>query len=175
MYLFFSKSKLIMEMTMTTKTKSEILLSHAERLAETFHVPFKKYIHGKNKTELLRFITDCEKTHGKLPFTEIDKKMTKKEALLEKVRGLPGFKKSWERKSCEELRRLLSPMPEPGKQPPPTPIEEETGQISPIRILDYVNEEQHQIDLKDAILRAFSDAPYDDKVYTRVEKRVFTL
>ena len=189
--------------TLTTKERADVLISHAEKLSKAFNVPFKKYIHGKNKTELLRFITECENTHGRLP-TAVDtvdgsekmvvpgalSKITKKGAILEKVRNLPGFKKSWERKSCEELTALLSTSTKPVPTVPATatvPVEvEESGTISPIRMAEYVDDEDEEqqekknnngkrMDLKEAILRAFSDAPYDDTVYPRIQKKVLTF
>ena len=191
--------------TLTTKERADVLISHAEKLSKAFNVPFKKYIHGKNKTELLRFITECENTHGRLP-TAVDtvdgsekmvvpgalSKITKKGAILEKVRNLPGFKKSWERKSCEELTALLSTSSKPAPAPAatvPVPVEvEESGTISPIRMAEYVDDEDEdeeqqekknnnskRMDLKEAILRAFSDAPYDDTVYPRIQKKVLTF
>jgi len=180
--------------TLTAKTKTEVLLSHAERLSASYNIPFKKYIQGKNKTELLRFIEESEKVHGPLPPLSAstttttttstipsvvvkETKMTKKELILEKVRLLPGFKKSWERKSCEELRSLLSNTTT--TTPVPQEIQEkeeiqESGRISPIRITEYVDEEKNRMNLKEAILRAFSDAPYDDIVYPKIQQKVFT-
>jgi hypothetical protein len=177
----------IITTTLTAKTKSEVLLSYAERLSASYNIPFKKYIQGKNKTELLRFIEESEKKHGPLAplpasttsttTTPVVKetKMTKKELILEKVRLLPGYKKSWERKSCEELRSLLSTT----TTTVPQKIQEEeeiqeSGRISPIRITEYVDEEKNRMNLKEAILRAFSDAPYDDIVYPKIQQKVFT-
>jgi hypothetical protein len=187
--------------TLTAKTKAEVLLSHAERLSASYNIPFKKYIQGKNKTELLRFIEESEKVHGPLPPLSAsttttttttttsttpsvvvkETKMTKKELILEKVRLLPGFKKSWERKSCEELRSLLSNTITTTTTTTPVPQEiqekeeiQESGRISPIRITEYVDEEKNRMNLKEAILRAFSDAPYDDIVYPKIQQKVFT-
>jgi hypothetical protein len=37
------------------------------------------------------------------------------------------------------------------------------------------NNNSKRMDLKEAILRAFSDAPYDDTVYPRIQKKVLTF
>jgi hypothetical protein len=107
------------------------------------------------------------------------KKVTKKGELLDKVRSLPDFKKSWERKTCEELRYILSASPTVTTAVVPSAavdvVVEESGTISPIRIADYVYEEHNRMDLKEAILRAFSDAPFDDTVYPRIQKKVLTF
>lgn len=127
-----------------TKVKTEVLKNYAEKLAQHYKVVFKKTIHGKNKTELLKFIQDVESKYGKIEFV-LESITEPKENLLEQARKLNGFKKSYEKKSREFLVDFIKKNVE---------LEDENT-ISPVHFENFVN--SPEMSLKQAVLQCFSE------------------
>jgi hypothetical protein len=132
-----------------TKVKLETMKNYADKLASSFKVVYKKTVHGKNKTELIKFIQEVESKYGKIDF-DIEPKQSKepKVTLLEEARKLPGFKKSYEKKSKEFLEEFI--------QKNNNPIGDESN-ISPINFKELVEfVPSPQLCLQDAVLACFS-------------------
>jgi hypothetical protein len=132
-----------------TKAKSDILKNYAEKLAVQHKIVFKKTVHGKNKSELLKFINEIQSKHGKIEF-EIESINESKENLLEKARQISGFKKSYEKKSKEFLANFIK--------------EHSCGQeknnfdnddVSPVHFDEFLV--SPEMSLKDAVLKCFSE------------------
>lgn len=153
----------------------QMKLSELKKLAEDRSreekVPFKKTVHGKNKTELIKFIESLDKTvlvSPSMPLSPINTdpellRCSKKE-LVEKARSLNGFKKSWENKTKNFLMEWIIKNRSTTLTTSDPDLEIETGRISPIHFEDFLYQPD-PLKVEEAIKRCFSNKPFDDSHY----------
>ena len=123
--------------------KSQDLRTMAEDLSAKKNIPFKKTIHGKNKTELIKFIKRMNDDDGACDLHSL----TKKE-LLERASVLPDFKKTFSVKTKAFLIEFINKNQEPDVA------------ISPIHFDEIVDSPNHS-KIQEAIERCFSDKSFD--------------
>ena len=134
-----------------TKAKTDVLKSYAEKLADHYKIVFKKTVHGKNKSELLKFINEIQSKHGRIDF-EIHTINESKENLLEKARQVTGFKKSYEKKSKEFLANFIK---EHSCGQEKNNFDNDNDDVSPVHFDEYLV--SPEMSLKDAVLKCFSE------------------
>jgi hypothetical protein len=145
---------------MNTKTKTETLKNYADKLSKAFNIPFKKTVHGKNKTELLKYINDVESKYGKIEFN-VEEIVNSKEELLHQAKMLPNFKKSYEKKSKEFLFDFIN-----NQSKVPIESKDDEASISPVHFDDYIK--SPDLNLKEAILTCFSEKPLDELAFQKL-------
>lgn len=149
---------------MNTKTKTDTLKSYAEKLSKTFNIPFKKTVHGRNKTELLKYISDVESKHGKIEFN-VEQITNPKEDLINQAKLLPNFKKSYEKKSKEFLLDFINNQSKAQNE-----SKDDDESISPVHFDDYIK--SPDLNLKEAILTCFSEKPLDEVAFQTLRQKL---
>lgn len=148
---------------MNTKTKTDTLKSYAEELSKAYNIPFKKTVHGKNKTELLKYIADVELKHGKIQFS-VEEITNPKTELIHQAKLLPNYKKSYERKSKEFLTDFINNHSKVKNE------SKDDECISPVHFDDYIK--SPNLELKEAILTCFSEKPLDELAFQTLRQKL---
>jgi len=158
------------------KMSLDALKDYAASLSKKYSVPFKKSVQGKNKKELLKFITETESKHGNQdrPLSSNnninpDLQSKNKKELLDIARGISGFQPSFEKKTRPFLMEFIQKNELVLKEQE----QEDSGTISPIHLDDFLdNPDPEKIRL--AIIKCFSEKPFDQETYLQIQKNLFT-
>ena len=160
------------------KMSLDALKDYAASLSKKYSVPFKKSVQGKNKKELLKFITETESKHGNQdrPLSSNNninpdlQSKTKKE-LLDIARSLPGFQPVFEKKTRPFLMEFIQKNEPDHKEQEKE--QEDSGTISPIHLDDFLDNPDPE-KIRQAIIKCFSEKPFDQETYLQIQKNLFT-
>lgn len=148
------------------------LKKYAEDLAIKFNVQFKKSIHGKNKSELFKFIENINdrksnETINNESNNEKKLELMKKSELIDLIKKNFEYNKSFDKKTKKFLIDYINSQNIDN-------INENYEKISPIHFDDYL--ESPNIDnLKDAISKCLSEEPFDEETYKNIKNSILNL
>lgn len=152
------------------KMKLNDLKKYAEDLAIKFNVQFKKSIHGKNKSELFKFIENINDTKSnKIINNESNNdekklELMKKSELIDLIKKNYNYNQSFDKKTKKFLIDYINSQN----------IDNINEKISPIHFDDYLD--SPNIDnLKDAISKCLSEEPFDEETYKNIKNSILNL
>jgi hypothetical protein len=152
------------------KMKLDDLKKYAENRALELNIQFKKTVHGKNKTELIKFIDSIENNSNLGIEIKIEPNLeskTKSELLII-IKDHPEYNKCMDKKTKKFLIDFIISKNILQKEE----ITQADDSISPIHFDDCI--ESPDIEkLKDAISKCFSEQPFDDKTYKEIQNCIF--
>jgi len=151
------------------------LKKYAEDLAIRFNVQFKKSVHGKNKSELFKFIENindkkCIETINNESNNEKKLELMKKSELIDLIKKKFEYNQSFDKKTKKFLIEYINSQNIQNNDN----INEDCEKISPIHFDDYL--ESPNIDnLKDAISKCLSEEPFDEETYKNIKNSILNL
>lgn len=156
------------------KMKLNDLKKYAEELAIRLNVQYKKSVHGKNKSELFKFIENIntENSDQIINKSNNEKKLElmKKSELIDLIKKNFEYNESFDKKTKKFLIDYINSQ----KTESNDNINADCEKISPIHFDDYL--ESPNIDnLKDAISKCLSEEPFDEETYKNIKNSILNL